>query len=98
MTCRAGISFYETGAVHSFEPPEPLTCPRPIGPIKAYDPDIIGMHADQNSVQFSPSGDLIAVSTLQSGVRATLSSGEEYEIQPLSGNPTSTHRNSPPCR
>lgn len=83
MTCRAGISFYETGAVHSFEPARAVDLPTPIGPIKAYDPDIIGMHADQNSVQFSPSGDLIAVSTLHSGVRATLSSGEEYRIQPF---------------
>ena len=82
ISCRTGISFYEDGTVRSLEPSRAVELSTPIGPIKAYDPDIIGMHADQNSVQFSPTGALTAVSTIHSGVVAVLPSGVEYRIEP----------------
>lgn len=68
MAGRAGLSFYESGEQRSVEPAGVTAIPSPIGLIKAFNPDIIGMHADLNSVQFDAYGELTAVTTLHSGV------------------------------
>ena len=83
VLCRTGLAFYENGAVRSVEPSRAIELETPVGPIMAYDPDIIGMHADQNSVQFSPNGELTAVSTIHSGIIASLPEGREYRIEPF---------------
>ncbi|MCH8476191.1 MAG: hypothetical protein LAT55_13300 [Opitutales bacterium] len=80
--CRAGVAFYEDGSVRSVEPAKPVELPTPIGLIKAYDPEIIGMHADQNSVQFSPAGLLTAVTTIHTGLQVETPLGEKIGIEP----------------
>jgi hypothetical protein len=79
---RAGLSLYPDGALRSVEPVAATTIPTPVGPIKAFDPDIIGMHADQNSVQFHPDGSLAAVKTIHTGIRAVDQAGTETILQP----------------
>jgi hypothetical protein len=82
IRCRAGFSLYENGHVRSIEPASIVELPTPVGVIKAFDPEIIGMHADNNSVQFTETGMLTAVTTIHTGIKVTTSAGDEYNIQP----------------
>lgn len=82
IACRAGFSLYEDGSLRSAEPASIVEIPTPIGLIKAYDPEIIGMHADQNSLQFSKTGTLSALTTIHSGICTKDSSGEETRVEP----------------
>lgn len=82
---RTGFSLYENGSIRSCEPGMPTRLPTPIGAVKAYDPDIIGMHADQNSVQFSPEGKLLSIKTIHTGIRAVDTNGEESTVAPYEG-------------
>ncbi len=83
MAVRAGFSLYENGRVKSVEPARPMAIDTPLGTIIAFDPDIIGMHADQNSVHFGPSGELISIKSLASGITATGPDGTQTRFQPL---------------
>lgn len=69
MRVGSGFSLYEDGSLCSVEPARPTKIQTPIGEILAFDTEIIGMHADQNSVQFSPSGELLSLKTVNSGIR-----------------------------
>ncbi len=79
---RAGFSLFEDGSVRSVEPARPTDIPTPFGPVKAFDPDIIGMHADRNSLQFDEAGRLCSLKTIHSGLRVKDASGREWELQP----------------
>lgn len=79
---RTGFSLYENGALRSYEPSVPTQLATPVGAIKAFDPDIIGMHADQNSVQFSQNGKLLSIKTIHTGICAVNKNGEEYIVEP----------------
>ncbi|WP_269523910.1 hypothetical protein [Coraliomargarita parva] len=80
---RTGFSLYEDGSLRSVEPARPVELPTPIGLIKAFDSEIIGMHADQNSVQFSPEGTLVSVKTVHTGIRVAGPGKVETRIEPL---------------
>lgn len=82
IACRAGVSLYENGALRSVEPASAVELPTPLGLIKAYDPEIIGMHADQNSVQFSEDGTLTAITTIHTGIHVVGPIGNEIDIEP----------------
>ena len=82
IDCRAGVSLYEDGTLRSLEPSSAVELPTPVGLIKAYDPEIIGMHADQNSVQFSPTGMLTAITTIHTGIHVVGPTGNEIDIEP----------------
>ena len=82
VECRAGFSLYEDGSVRSVEPWQPVDVPTPIGWIKVFDPDIIGMHADRGSIQFHPDGTLAAVKTIHSGVRVSGAVGGGQVFEP----------------
>ncbi|MDF2614323.1 MAG: hypothetical protein K0S71_2109 [Clostridia bacterium] len=58
---RTGIALYETGEIKSCEPAEAIPVHTPIGIIIAYDTDTIGIHGDNNSLQFYKDGTLKAV-------------------------------------
>ena len=83
MAVRAGFSLYENGCVKSVEPARPTAIDTPLGTITAFDPDIIGMHADQNSVQFSPTGELLSLKSLATGITATGPDGTQTRLAPL---------------
>ena len=83
MAVRAGFSLYENGCVRSVEPARPTEIDTPLGTITAFDPDIIGMHADQNSVQFSPMGELLSLKSLATGIAATGPDGTQIRLEPL---------------
>ena len=83
LPVRTGFSLYEDGSVRSVEPARVVELPTPIGLIKAFDPEMIGMNAEQNSVQFTPEGLLCSVKTVNTGIRVFTASGEEKLIEPL---------------
>jgi antitoxin component YwqK of YwqJK toxin-antitoxin module len=82
IACRAGVSLYENGALRSVEPASAVELPTPLGLIKAYDPEIIGMHADQNSLQFDEDGALTAITTIHTGIHVVGPIGNEIDIEP----------------
>jgi len=82
MLVRTGFSLYEDGALRSAEPASAVELPTPIGSIKAFDAEMVGMNADLNSVQFTPDGRLRSVKTIHTGLRV-LSGGAESVIEPL---------------
>ena len=83
MAVRAGFSLHENGSVKSVEPARPMAIDTPLGTITAFDPDIIGMHADQNSVQFGPDGELISLKSLATGISAIGPDGTQSRLEPL---------------
>jgi len=83
MDIRAGFSLYENGSVKSVEPALPTAIDTPLGTITAFDPDVIGMHADQNSVRFSPSGELVSLKSIATGITATGPDGAQTRLEPL---------------
>ena len=83
MAVRAGFSLHENGRVKSVEPARPMAIDTPLGTITAFDPDIIGMHADNNSVQFGPSGELLSLKSLATGIIATGPDGTQTRLEPL---------------
>ena len=53
---RIGITFYKDGKVSSCEPYEPTYISTPIGEVQAYDENAIGIHGEQNSLEFYEDG------------------------------------------
>jgi hypothetical protein len=83
MLLRTGFSLYENGSLRSVEPAVPVVLATPIGPVKAFDAEMLGMNADQSSVQFSPAGSLISVKTVHTGIRVLAADHVETIIEPL---------------
>lgn len=83
MRIRTGFSLYEDGALRSLEPAMVEELLTPIGLVKAFDAEMVGMNADQNSVQFSPAGKLMSVKTIHTGLRVGLAGQEETLIEPF---------------
>lgn len=83
MDVRTGFSLYANGGIKSVEPARPTEIETPLGTITAFDPDVIGMHADRNSVQFSPSGELLSLKSLATGIIATAPDGIQTRLEPL---------------
>jgi hypothetical protein len=83
MLLRTGFSLHETGSVRSVEPAVPVALATPIGPVKAFDAEMLGMNADQNSVRFSPAGSLISVKAVHTGIRVFAADHVETIIEPL---------------
>ena len=57
---RIGVSFYESGAIQSVEPAEPVRIPGADPEEIAYDMDAAGLHGDSNSLRFAPDGTVIS--------------------------------------
>ncbi|MDR1765374.1 MAG: hypothetical protein LBR77_04675 [Lachnospiraceae bacterium] len=73
---RQGFSLYESGALKSVEPARPVRVPTPIGALWAYDPDAIGICADDNSLCFAKNGALEKLTT--AGSRVTIQTGDGH--------------------
>ena len=65
------MSFYEDGALRSLEPAEPLEVPTPIGRLRTYDSEALGVSGDVNSLAFAPEGRLEALASTDCAVIAT---------------------------
>jgi len=83
MRIRTGFSLHEDGSLHSVEPAMPVELATPIGRVKAFDAEMLGMTADKNSVQFSPAGHLKSVKTIHTGLRVVSTAQVEMIIEPL---------------
>ena len=55
---RIGFSLYPDGALESLEPAAQTAIAAELGPIPIYDPSAVGIHADCNSLRFTPDGQL----------------------------------------
>lgn len=73
---RIGISLYKSGKLKSCEPFRAITINTIIGPIEAYDINAIGIHGDDNSLEFYEDGkvkslitstNIITIHTLEGG-------------------------------
>jgi len=83
MLIRTGFALYENGAVKSVEPAMPVSLHTPVGFVKAFDSEMLGMNADINSVQFTPEGVLSSLKTIHSGVKVINEQMEETVIEPV---------------
>ena len=79
---RLGVSFHPGGALRSVEPARPVPVATPIGPIKAYDPDAVGISGDDNSLEFAPDGGVVRVATIGTSVTVHLPDGSETVLSP----------------
>ncbi|MFA6849004.1 MAG: hypothetical protein WCS30_01490 [Selenomonadaceae bacterium] len=52
LSIRTGFSLYHDGRIESVEPANDTKIKTPLGMIKVFDPAVIGIHADKNSLQF----------------------------------------------
>ncbi len=83
MRIRTGFSLHEDGSLRSAEPAAPVELHTPIGRVKAFDAEMLGMNADLNSVQFNPTGALRSVKTIHTGVRVISTDQVETVLEPL---------------
>ncbi|MBG0775841.1 MAG: hypothetical protein H0S85_05330 [Desulfovibrionaceae bacterium] len=68
VSARMGVSFFEDGQVRSLEPAEPVAVRTPVGSVRAFDPDAVGVNGDVGSLSFAPGGALRTVSTVHTAV------------------------------
>ncbi|MBV4427100.1 hypothetical protein [Clostridium tyrobutyricum] len=84
VIARIGISFYPDGKLKSFEPGNPVDANTEIGIIKAYNTQVIGIHGDSNSLEFSKCGKVKALITCTDRIEAVNKiSGEKQMYRPL---------------
>ncbi len=81
IKARIGISFYETGEVKSLEPYEPAAVDTSAGILLAYDNTAVGIHGDDNSLQFTKEGLVKSLKTIFSGL-SIVKENETIEILP----------------
>ncbi|WP_027369013.1 hypothetical protein [Desulfocurvibacter africanus] len=68
VKARLGLAFHENGALRSLEPAEPLAVPTPIGTLRAFDSDALGVSGDANSLVFAPDGKLEELASVDCAV------------------------------
>ena len=78
---RIGISFYRDGSIKSLEPAVPVAVTVRNCRFMAFDNDPIGVHGDNNSLQYDIFGNVSALKTISTSI--TISRGKErYKISP----------------
>jgi hypothetical protein len=63
ISVRTGFSLYKNGTLKSVEPAQPVLASTRIGKVTAFDASAIGVHADNNSLEFSESGEVMKIIT-----------------------------------
>ena len=81
--CRAGLSLFENGNLKSYEPSRPVKVETPVGEIYAFDSEIVGVHGDQNSVEYSIDGKLRSVKTVHNGIAISKDGNLSQNIEPI---------------
>lgn len=100
VVARIGISFYPDGKIKSLEPDDTTAVKTSVGTISAYNSDAVGIHGDSNSLRFSNTGQVEALTTstdkielidkdgskkvYSPGLRRSVIDDESMEIVPLS--------------
>lgn len=79
---RIGLSFYSNGSIKSLEPAKPTPIETPIGIVNAYNPDVIGVNGDINSLNFNEDGSLKSFKCSTNIIKVTCENGETIAIQP----------------
>lgn len=80
---RIGISFYENGMIRSIEPATPTLINTPIGMLIAYDNNPVGIHGDNNSLEYDEYGEVRKVTTIQTGIEIIDNENKTIHIQAL---------------
>ncbi|MBC2607294.1 hypothetical protein [Pelagicoccus albus] len=83
MSVRTGFSLYEDGSLKTVEPSAPFEIQTPIGPIKAFDAEMVGINSDQSSVRFDTDGTLTSLKTIHTGIRAVATDNSVTVIEPF---------------
>ncbi|EMG38498.1 hypothetical protein PCS_00126 [Desulfocurvibacter africanus PCS] len=65
---RLGLAFHADGALRSLEPAEPMAVHTPIGTLRAFDSDALGVSGDANSLVFAPDGKLEELASVDCAV------------------------------
>lgn len=79
---RLGLSLYPDGSLKSLEPARPCEVPTPVGPVRAFDPDAVGISGDDNSLAFAPDGEIVRIATVGTVVTARLADGSSRVLAP----------------
>lgn len=79
---KTGIAFYEDGRIRSLEPDRAVEVSTPIGKVRAYDPDPVGIHGDLNSLQFDANEEVEALCTTENEVMVTTPDGMMHLFYP----------------
>ncbi|MDF2567892.1 MAG: hypothetical protein K0R90_1348 [Oscillospiraceae bacterium] len=82
VSIKTGFSLYENGKLKTIEPSCPTPIRTPIGVVTAFDPNSIGIHADNNSLEFDENGNLIRLVTANNKIIAFPKGGEIQTITP----------------
>lgn len=82
ITARIGVSFHDSGAIHSLEPVEPVGIPTAVGEMLAFDPDAIGICGDRNSLRFRENGALLGLATVAHAFDVTFEHGQMRRLAP----------------
>ncbi|EMS71413.1 hypothetical protein CTER_2715 [Ruminiclostridium cellobioparum subsp. termitidis CT1112] len=79
---RNGFSLYETGELKSLEPAEPAMIQTPVGMLAAFDPNAVGINADQNSLVFDISGRVTALTIVYNRLAVQTGDGRMVTFSP----------------
>ncbi len=94
IAVKTGFSLDQQGNITSVEPARPTPVTTPIGKINAFDPQSIGIHADRNSLQFSETGDIVSIKTIDQFMLTTKETVDLIKpiekMNPLDDNDTIT--------
>lgn len=82
VVSRIGISLYESGKIKSCEPFRPTTIKTPIGDIEAYDMNAIGIHGDENSLNFYEDGKVKSLITSRNSITVNTPEGDKVIHSP----------------
>jgi len=79
---KVGFSLYESGKLKSCEPFRPTAIKTPIGDIEAYDVNALGVHGDQNSINFYEDGKIKSLITSRNTITISTLDGEKIFHSP----------------
>ena len=82
ISVRVGLALYQSGMLKSVEPSKPTPIDTPIGVINAYDPNVIGISGDTNSLNFYEDGKLKSLVTSVNIIEVTNQNGEKSMFKP----------------
>lgn len=82
IPARSGIAFYDTGEIKSLEPSGHARAATPLGELRAYDPDSVGICGDVNSLRFGRDGKVLCLSTISDAFDVALDNGEVKRVSP----------------
>ncbi|MFA9380068.1 MAG: hypothetical protein ACERKO_03305 [Acetanaerobacterium sp.] len=83
IAVKTGFSLYESGALRSVEPAQPVVVMTDIGPLAAYDCNALGIHADSNSLCFYEQGGLYRLTSSSDRIAAISENGKMTLFAPL---------------